>query len=195
VPFIGTHEQISKVSWDCLVSFAGSRYSVPWRYAGKQVWLRASQGRLLLVRSQDGQEIARHTLTGHKRCTVIVPDHYDGLRRQTPQTRSLLEKDFLTRFPQATWFIEALFIQHKNNGLRQLRAILSLAEVYSAETMLSAFEQARTYNTYSQAFIRGLVENNRTPATPSAPSLRPTSAVSSVGADLQVYQRLLEATP
>lgn len=29
-PFIGTHEAVRKVSWDCLVSFGGSRYSVPW---------------------------------------------------------------------------------------------------------------------------------------------------------------------
>ena len=195
LPFVGTYELMRKVSWDCLISFAGSRYSVPWRYAGKQVWLRPSQGRLLLVRSQDGQEIAHHTLTGQKHCTVIVPDHYDGLRRQAPQTRNLLEKDFLGRFPEAPWFIEALFIQHKNNGLRQLRAILSLAEVYPSEIMLSAFEQARTYNTYSQAFIRGLVENNSPPPGASLPPVCPKSSGSSVGADLQVYQRLLEVTP
>jgi len=194
LPFVGTYELMRKVSWDCLVSFAGSRYSVPWRYAGKQVWLRPSQGRRLLVRSQHGEEIARHTLTGQKHCTVIVPAHYDGLRKQAPQSRSLLEKDFLGRFPEAPWFIEALFIQHKNNGLRQLRAILSLAEVYSPETMSSAFEQARTYNTYSQAFIRGLVENSSLPLAASAPSACPQSSDNSVGADLQVYQRLLEAT-
>jgi hypothetical protein len=195
LPFVGTFELTRKVSWDCLIPYAGSRYSVPWRYAGKQVWLRASQGRLLLVRSQEGQEIARHALTGHKHCTVIVPDHYDGLRRRTPQTRSLLERDFLGRFPEAHWFIEALFIQHKNNSFRHLRAILSLADIYSQETMLSAFEQARTYHTYSQAFIRGLLESNSTLPTPSSPSAWPKPSGSSVGADLRVYQRFLEVSP
>ena len=35
VPFIGTHELMRKVSWDCLVPYEGSRYSVPWPYAGQ----------------------------------------------------------------------------------------------------------------------------------------------------------------
>jgi len=64
LPFVSTLELMRKMRRDCLVSFGGSRYSVPWKHAGKQVWLRTSQGRLLVVRSQDGQEIARHALTG-----------------------------------------------------------------------------------------------------------------------------------
>jgi transposase len=35
VPFIGTHELLRKVSWDCLVPYGGSRYSVPSTYAGQ----------------------------------------------------------------------------------------------------------------------------------------------------------------
>ncbi len=124
-----------------------------------------------------------------------MPDHYDGLRTQVPQTRALLEKDFLGRFPEAHWFSEAFFIQHQNNGLRHLRAILGLADLYPHQALMSAFEQARTYNTYSQAFIRGLLESNCPSPTPSPPPAAPESADSTVGADLQVYQRLLEVTP
>ena len=43
-PFISTRETLHKASWDYLISFGGSRYSVPWQYAGKQVWIRPSQG-------------------------------------------------------------------------------------------------------------------------------------------------------
>jgi hypothetical protein len=42
--YVGIHALTRKVSWDCLVSYEGSRYSVPWVYAGKRVWVRASQG-------------------------------------------------------------------------------------------------------------------------------------------------------
>jgi transposase len=192
VPFMGTHELSRKVSWDCLVPYGGSRYSVPWPYAGKQVWLRLSQGRQLVVRGQDGQEIARHNLVTDKHRTVLVPEHYDGLRRTAPKTRTRLEHDFLQRFPQANWFVEALFIQHKNNGLHHLRAILQLADLYPPDVLLWAFERARLYNTYSHVFLRGLLEAN--PERQAEAGAEP-AARSAIGADLQVYQRLLEVTP
>ena len=192
VPFIGTHELLRRVSWDCLVPYHGSRYSVPWPYAGKPVWLRVSQGRELIVRAQAGQEIARHHLT-QKNGTVIVPEHYAGLRRATPKTRTRLEQDFRQRFPAADWFVEALFIQHKNNGLSHLRAILSLADLYPAEALWAAFDQARQYNTYSQAFVRALLEAGGLPQSHDEDAAEPP-ARGTIGADLQVYQRLLEAT-
>ena len=47
--FVGTLALSRKVSWDCLVSFRGSRYSVPAVYAGKRVWLLVSRGTHLLI--------------------------------------------------------------------------------------------------------------------------------------------------
>ena len=167
---------------------------MPWPYAGKQVWLRPSHGRQLMVRGQDGQEIARHPLVTQKNCTVLVPEHYAGLRRATPKSRTRLEQDFLQRFPQADWLVEALFIQHKNNGLPHLRAILSLADLYPAEVLTWALGQARLYNTYSPAFIRGLLEAQPWPQPKVRPDLSAPSALGTSGADLQVYQRLLEGT-
>ena len=87
LPFIGTNETMRKVSWDCLLSYMGSRYSVPWAYAGKQVWLRTSQGRILIVRNQKGEEIARHALAPKKGATVIDRTHYEGLRQRVAKTR------------------------------------------------------------------------------------------------------------
>lgn len=193
IPFVGSYARMQKVSRDSLVSFAGCRYSVPWQYAGKQVWLRPSQGRYLVVLSQAGQSIAQHTLSTQKKHTVLLPAHYEGLRRVAAKTRLVLEEQFLSRFPGLNWFTDALLTQHKNNATQQLRAILSLAETYSPQAMLAAFEQARSYNTYSNAFLRGLLENHATlpPIPPSAKAVRlPTSQV---GADLTIYQHILEA--
>jgi transposase len=208
-PFIGSNEQIRKVSWDCLVSFDGSRYSVPWQYAGKQVWLRPSQGVRLTVRNSAGEEIARHRLSDKKGATVINPMHYEGLRKDVPKTRVLLEERFIQLFPDHKWFFDALFGQHKNNGPAQMRSILALAEVYPYQALLSAFAAARQYNTYSERFIRGLLESGRSSHCPSpegsdtqpkgyqVAQLIPLSAsrgyVQRVGADLKVYQHILEA--
>jgi len=189
-PFIGTQEQVRKVSWDCLVSFEGSRYSVPWPYAGKQVWLRPSQGLRLAIRNQRGEEIARHTLTGKKGATILIPAHYEGLRTQVPRTRQVVQQEFLRLYPDHLWFVEALFIQHRANGLQHLRAILGLAGLYPQEAMIVAFAAAREYNTYSHPFIRGLLERNPSPrGAVSAPSLSETT----LQGDLGVYQRILEA--
>jgi Mu transposase, C-terminal domain len=47
--FVGTLSLSRKVSWDCLVSFRGSRYSVPAVCAGKRVWLLVSRGTHLVI--------------------------------------------------------------------------------------------------------------------------------------------------
>jgi transposase len=193
LPFVGTHEEMRKVSWDCLVSFGGSRYSVPWQYAGKHVWLRASQGVTLVVRSQKGEEIASHRLSAQKGATVIDQRHYEGLRKALPKTRTMLEEAFVHLFPDHRWFAEAVFIQHRPNGAAHLRAILALAEVYPREALVTAFTLARQYNTYSHRFIRGLLESAgsmRQEATPILPFRPPRGPVV---ADLGIYQRILEA--
>src|SRR5205807_117442 len=94
-PFLGTHEASRTVSWDCLVAFGGSRYSVPWRYAGERVWVRGSQGVRLHVRNQQGERIASHALAAVKGSTVIDPAHYEGLTPRLPKTRALAKQTFL----------------------------------------------------------------------------------------------------
>lgn len=191
--FVGTHEQARSVSWDCLVAFAGSRYSVPWAYAGQSVWVRGSQGVRLQVRNQQGERIAQHALAAVKGSTVIEPTHYEGLAPRLPKTRALATQAFRLRFPEHDWFLEGLYTQHVPNGTAHLRAILGLAELYPAEALRTAFAAARQYHSFSHAFVRGVLEAGDT----SGPSLVPSSAPPSlaagrVTADLAVYQALLE---
>jgi transposase len=192
LPFIGSHEEMRKVSWDCLLSFSGTRYSVPWPYAGKQVWLRTSQGRRLIVRNQKGEEIACHELAP-KGATVIDHAHYQGLRTRVAKTRALLEGSFLALFPDHGWFMEGVCIQHKNNALDHLRGIMALAEVYPHQALVASFALAKECNSYSHRFIRGLLESGALPA-PAAQSCHQLDVPSAtVPAALGVYQQILEA--
>jgi transposase len=204
LPFVGTHEQMRKVSWDCLVSFEASRYSVPWQYAGKQVWLRASQGRKLIVRNQSGLQIAMHEIAERKGSTILYPPHYEGIKKGAPKTRVVLEETFLRLFPDHRWFVEGVLIQHRNNGVDHLRAILALAEIYTSEGLLAAFAMAKEYNTYSHHFIRGLLESGGAkhqgskptwpqPGDNSGPVSAPRQLGLPITADLGVYQRILQA--
>jgi len=45
--FAASIRETRKISWDCLVSYQGSRYSCPHSYAGKRVWVRESKGAYL----------------------------------------------------------------------------------------------------------------------------------------------------
>lgn len=192
-PFVGTNEMMRKVSWDCLVSFGGSKYSVPWQYAGKRVWVKSSQGLRLTVRDGKGDEIASHNLAGKKGSTVIDKSHYEGLRKGLPRTRAMLEESFTKLFPEHHWFLEGLLIQHKMGGLSHLRGVLGLAELYPREALESAFQAAREYNSYSHPFIRGILESigiTRGQQPAPIPSRPPGPAVV---VNLAGYQQILEA--
>jgi transposase len=192
--FVSSREEFRKVSWDCLVSYQGSRYSVPHVYAGKQVWVRTSQGVRLEVYDQRGQYIARHLLSARKGLTILNQEHYAGLRTQTPLTKALLAEAFLARFPDQQAFLDGVIAQYKLAPVSQLRAILELAQTYPAEALRAAFAQAITFNTYSHQFVRGLLQ-----ARPvSVPEPTRLAGVGTrvphtpVTRDLAVYQGVLE---
>lgn len=63
------------VSDDCLVSFEGRHYSVPFRYADRRVEVRGCAGRVQVL--CDGTIVAEHA-RGTASRLVIDPAHYDG---------------------------------------------------------------------------------------------------------------------
>lgn len=196
--FVGTLALARKVSWDCLVSYEGSRYSVPAVYAAKLVWLLPSRGSRLVVRNARHEEIAEHALSLRKGATVIDPEHYAALRRATPRTYVVLAQEFLRRFPHHAAFLEGLTAQHKLNPAEHLRGVLELATLYDAPSLERAFALAGEYTTYSHAFVRGLLESGAPlqlalPAAAAPPA--PLGRSGAVQCDLGVYQRLLEVRP
>ena len=191
--YVGIHALTRKVSWDCLVSYEGSRYSTPWVYAGKRVWVRASQGVRLEAMAPTGAVIARHTLSATKGATIIDPAHYEGLRKETPHTKVVLAEAFQRRFPDAQGFLDGVLTQQKLNPVRHLRGILDLAQHYPDDAMRAAFQSACTYNTFTLQFLRGVLQYTAQPTlTPSTPlgTLRAVPHVS-IKRDLRAYQCLL----
>jgi hypothetical protein len=64
-----------RVSRDCLVSFEGRRYSVPFVWLGREVEVLGTHSQVVIRSS--GEEIARHP---RKTAALLVldPDHYEG---------------------------------------------------------------------------------------------------------------------
>jgi len=192
--FVSSQELFRHVSWDGLVSFGGNRYSLPPGHAGKNVWVRTSQGRCLEVYDQKGNLIFRHTLSQKKGVTILVEEHYAQLKKRQCRTKAVLEREFLEKFPDERDFLEKLYVQQKLNPVFHLKPILEMATIYPREAILKAFALAKEYNTFSCHFIRGLLD--REAPQEAAPEARANSLWSvpaiTVKADLSTYQRLAE---
>jgi hypothetical protein len=70
-------DELRKVARDAYVSWQGSRYSVPWEYAGKPVWVRNWEGEVEI--RYGAQRIARHRQALHQHGIVTQPEHHEGI--------------------------------------------------------------------------------------------------------------------
>jgi transposase len=157
-PFISPACDFRHVSMDSFIPFQKKRYSVPWQYAGKTVWVKVCSGAELEIYSQSGDLLARHTLERGPRRVIIDHEHYAGLHERHQLQKTLLAEAFKARFPDSGLFLAKLLAQYKFNATEQLRRILSLAEYYASDVMKAAFEQALAHNTFSVNFVRGILE-------------------------------------
>jgi transposase len=194
-PFVGTLALSRQVSWGSLVSYGGSRYSVPAPYAGKRVWVLPSRGTHVRVLDAQRTPLAEHALSPAKGALVIQPEHYAPLRRTTARTYVVLAEQFLRQFPQQAAFLDGLLAQPKLEPTRHLHGLMELASLYDAPSLEQALRLAQAYNTYSASFVRGLLEHGAAPRVPGTDvgerrdRPRPAAAVQ---ADLGRYQRGLE---
>mgnify|MGYP003754548079 CR=1 FL=1 len=77
-PYLVTLVEFRKVTRDCFVSYRGARYSVPWRYAGRECQLHVRFDRFEVL--VDGEVIARHEVVPGPR-TIRVKEHFAGLNK------------------------------------------------------------------------------------------------------------------
>lgn len=157
--YIGIKEDNRKVSYDCLLSYEGSRYSVPWMFAGKLVWVKISKGYYLQIYSQANKLVASHTLSAKKGSVIIDQNHYKSYKSLAGSFESLKQK-FLESFPGQAMFLEKLKAQKRMNVNNQIHQILSLSKLYIQEDFLEAINKCIEYNIFNHSFISGYLENN-----------------------------------
>lgn len=76
-PYAYVDDELRKVARDAYVAWQGSRYSVPWQYAGKEVWVREDAARVAV---QHGAErIAVHDKAPRKHSVVTQADHHRSI--------------------------------------------------------------------------------------------------------------------
>ena len=77
LPYPHVDDELRKVARDAYVAWQGSRYSVPWQYAGKDVWVR-QHGHDVEVRYNAGP-IATHRPAAHRHEVVRQAEHHEGI--------------------------------------------------------------------------------------------------------------------
>jgi transposase len=77
LPYPYSDDELRKVARDAYVSWQASRYSVPWQYVGKEVWVREQTGQVEV--HCGGERIAVHRLAARKHQVITEGAHHQGI--------------------------------------------------------------------------------------------------------------------
>jgi transposase len=157
--YVDIKEQVRKVTADCLISFNGSRYSVPYHFACKEVWLKITRGSRLQIYSSKNILIAEHVLSLEKGKIIMKDEHYEKHRIERGNFNRLSRK-FTEMFPEHEWFLDKLKTQKKINPNYHLTRIVEISNFYRKDDMEKAFTACNDYNSFSYNIIKGHLENH-----------------------------------
>jgi len=188
--YVGIKEENRKVSHDCLLSYGGSRYSVPWMFAAKWAWIKISKGYYLHIYSQANKLIANHKLSLTKGTVIIDPNHYKSYK-SLAGSFEVLKVKFLESFPGQEMFVEKLKAQKRVNVNNQLHQILSLSKLYMKDDFMEAINKCIEYNVFNHSFISGYLEKNHKKSFRIEPAIiNPEIPKGNVKRDLSQYNLL-----
>lgn len=149
------------------VVFETNRYSVPHLYASQKLTLKIWPERLCIYHHE--KLIATHARSYDRRQDIRHPDHDKELLAQRLKAREqTLLLAFLALSPQAELYVRKL--QEKRlNAPHHIQKIVALGEIYGADQLARALEDAIAFEAYGCEYIANILEQRqRVPATPSA---------------------------
>jgi len=81
-------DELRKVARDAYVSWQGSRYSVPWEYAGRSVWVHERSSDVEVYYGRE--RIAMHAQAARKHLVVTQAEHHRGIPLGARADRKIL---------------------------------------------------------------------------------------------------------
>ena len=152
------------------IHFESNRYSVPAEYASTRLTLKAYPQRLCIYHHD--KLIARHPRSYDRHQDFEDPDHPKALLAQRKNAR---EQKLLARFFSLSCQAEAYYqgLAKRFNPQHHVRKIVALSEIYDAEMMARAIEDALHYQAFSCEYITNLLES-RTRLLPQVGALHLT---------------------
>jgi transposase len=152
------------------INFETNRYSVPAEYASTRLTLKAYPQHLCIYH-QD-KLIARHPRSFDRHQDFEDPDHPKALLAQRKNAR---EQKILARFLSLSTQAQAYYqgLAKRFNPQHHIRKIVALSEIYDADRVARAIEDALHYQAFSCEYITNLLES-RTRLLPQASALHLT---------------------
>lgn len=160
-PFTGILTEHRKVNWDLLISYQGNKYSVPYPYAGKSVWVQKVLGKTIQIYSDKGQLIAQHALNDRKGNIIKQTDHYSGIAKEVPKDLDLLKHEFKDHFPEYIDFLKQLCSHDRNHPGRELRKIIALRHYYTDEDIKEALSLCIEWKRYDAKILSYLLRSRK----------------------------------
>ena len=141
------------------VTFDSNRYSVPARFAGGPVTLKAYPDRLCVY--HEDTLIARHVRSFERYRDIADPDHAKALvaQRRHAHDANVLQR-FLGLSPQAADYHRGL-LERRGNALSHVRKIVALADIHGDEAVVRALTDALAFEAFSSEYIAHLIEARR----------------------------------
>jgi len=141
------------------VPLDSNHYTVPSRYAGLQLTLKAHANRVCIY---DGcQLIASHPRSMDRHKDIEDPDHERQLLAQRKNAREQrLMVNFLALSPRAQAYLEGLEAKQVNARVH-LRKILALAELHGKDALVRALDDGIELHAFSAEYIANILAARR----------------------------------
>lgn len=143
-----------RVRSTCLVQYDSNRYSVPARFAGHHVSLRAYASRIVVVAGRD--VVAEHNRRFTRNISYFEPWHYVPLLERKPGALRNGAPFVDWQLPEAMLRIKNHYMKGKG-GDREFVDLLLLAQEHGIETVATACELAVEQNTLRLPTIINLI--------------------------------------
>lgn len=187
---VGAISQV-RASSQFRVSLDGNRYSVPARFAGQLLTMKAYPDRICLY--HEDKLVARHSRCFERGRDFEDPDHPKELVAQRKKAREQhLFRRFLALSPSSLDYFRELDKRHLNSG-HHVRKIVALAEIHGDDAVACAIADALKLHVVGSDYIANILES-RARKLPEPGALHLTRRTDlldlAVGTpDLSIYER------
>jgi len=145
---------------DCLISFKGSKYSVPHQFALKEIWVKTYKGYYLQIYSTEKKLIAEHKMSSKKGTVIMNKEHYKTYRQVELPSYDILKERFAERFSSYDSVKDFPLLLEKEKGLnprRHLVRILDMFSYYNDYDCIFAIVECFKHNTFNYHFVKGML--------------------------------------
>jgi transposase len=147
------------VSKECRVRLDTNTYSVPHRYVGQTVHVRADDSTVRVI--CDGNEIARHARSWDRRRAIEDPAHIDALLERKKSALAPKRKERIAALgPECRLYLQEIARRriHLDNEIRKLMRLWTL---YGQDDLILGIQKALQTRAFGANYVRALIDQDR----------------------------------